>query len=102
MRRNRGELRAVFFRAVVFRAVAEVFFFVACAAGFFVAGFLGLVGTDWAVVDLLEFDAVASVLADCTPAGVANAEKPDASIATRVKSFRLNRIRRRWATTLFN
>jgi hypothetical protein len=82
--------------------VAEIFFFALFAAGFFVAGFLGLVGTDWAVVDLLGFDAVASVLADCAAARVANAEKLDAKIAIRVKSFRLNRIRRRWATTLFN
>jgi hypothetical protein len=97
MRRNRGELRAVFFRTVVFRDAAKAFFFVPFVAGFFVAGFLGLVAVDWGVVDPR-----ALALADCAAARVANTEKQDAKIATRVKSFRLKKIRRRWATTLFN
>jgi hypothetical protein len=77
--------------------VAGVFFFALFVAAFFAAGLLGLLGADWGVDD-----PAASALADCAAAGVANAEKPDARMAIRVKSFRLNRIRRRWATTLFN
>jgi hypothetical protein len=97
MRRNRGELRALFFRLVLLRTLAEFFFFVLFAAEALDVGVLGLVE-----LDLAEGDALASVAADCATELGINTENPAARTTANTKNIRFRRNRRRWKTTVFN
>jgi hypothetical protein len=97
MRRNRGEFRALFFRFVVLRTVAEPFFFVPFALEALAPAVLCLLE-----LDLAEGDALASVAADCPTELATNAENPAVRTTTQIRSIRFRRNRRRWKTTVFN
>jgi len=64
MRRNRGEYRALFFFAAVFRVLAELFFFALFEVEVFAAELLDLVAVDLGESDFVGAGGAASVPAD--------------------------------------